>query len=127
VQRVVGRRDQNFVASIQERVHAHGDKFARAVAEVDVVHGDPGDALLLGVVNDCLARGEQPLAVGIARGHLAGQIADHVLHDLVRRHQAERRHIPDVQLDDLVALVLHLPGLVEHGAANVVTDVSELG
>jgi hypothetical protein len=54
------------------------------------------------------------------------QVADHVLHDLVGRLEAERGQVADVQLDDLLALVLHLAGLVQHRAADVVADVGEL-
>jgi hypothetical protein len=41
--------------------------------------------------------------------------------------KAEHRQVADVELDDLVALFLHLLGRVHDGAADVVADVGELG
>ena len=123
-QRVVRRRHQHLVAAVEQRVQAHHDQLGRAVAQVDVVDADAGDVLFLRVVHHRLARREQALAVGVA-GRMR-QVADHVLHDLVRRLQAEHRQVADVQLDDLVALFLHLPGLVQHRAADVVAHVVQL-
>ena len=60
-QRVVRRRHQHFVAGIEQRVHGHYDQLGNAVADVDVVQGHALDALLLGVVHDRLAGGEDPL------------------------------------------------------------------
>ncbi len=124
VQRVVGRRDQHLVAAVEQRVQAHGDELGGAVAEVDIVHRHAADVLFLRVVHHRLARREQALAVGVASR--MRHVADHVLHDLVRRFQAEHGEVADVQLDDLVALFLHLPGLVEHRSADVVADVGQL-
>jgi hypothetical protein len=66
----------------------------------------PLHALLLGVVHHGLARRKNALAVRVA-GRV-GQVADHVLLDFFGRIEAERRQIADVELDDLLALVLHL-------------------
>ena len=123
-QRVVGRRHQDLVAGIEQRVEAEGDQLGRAVAEVDVVDADAGNVLFLRVVHHRLARREQALAVGVARA--GRQVADHVLHDLVGRVEAEHGQVADVQLDDLVTLLLHLAGLLEHRAADVVAHVGEL-
>jgi hypothetical protein len=54
------------------------------------------------------------------------QVADHVLHDLVRRIEAEHGQVADVELDDLVAVLLHLARLFQRGAADLVTDVIQL-
>jgi hypothetical protein len=124
VQRVVGRRDQHLVAVVEQGVHAHRDQLRRAVAQVDIIDRDPAHVLLLRVVHDRLARREQALAVGVARR--MRQVANHVLHNFVGRLEAERRHVADVQLDDLVALFLHLPSLLQNGPADVVGHVGEL-
>jgi hypothetical protein len=76
-------------------------------------------------VHHGLARRENALAVRVARR--VGQVADHVLLDFFGRIKAEHRQVADVELDDLVALFLHLPGRVHDGAADVVADVGELG
>jgi hypothetical protein len=47
--------------------------------------------------------------------------------DFFGRIEAERGEVADVQLDDLVAFVLHLLGAHQHRAADVVADVGELG
>ncbi len=122
-QRVVGRRHQHLVAGVEQRVHAHDDQFRGAVAEVDVVDGDAGDVLLLGVMHDRLARREQALGVGVA-GRIA-HVAYHVLHDLVRRVETEGRQVADVELDDLVTILFHLARLLQHGATDVITDVCQ--
>ena len=86
---------------------------------------DAGDLLLLGVMHDRLARGEQALGIGIA-GRIR-QVADHVLLDFFRRLEAERRKIADIELDDAVAVFFHLPGARHHRAADVVADIGQLG
>jgi uncharacterized protein len=96
-----------------------------AVADEHLVDGDTGDALLLGVLLHRLARREQALAVGVAGG--LGQVVDDVLHDLLGRVEAERREVADVELDDAVALFLHLAGARQHRATDVVADVGQLG
>ena len=123
-ERVVGRRDQHLVAVVEQRVHAHRDQLGGAVAEIDVVDGHALDMLLLRVVDDRLARREQALGVGVA-GRVR-QVPDHVLDDLVGRLEPERGDVADVELDDVLALVLHLARLLEHRAADVVADVGEL-
>ena len=124
-QRVVGRGHQHLVAGIEQALHRHHDQLGRAVADEDVVHPDAGDLLRLGVVHDRLARGEQALGIGIA-GRIR-QVQDHVLLDFLRRVEAERREIADVQLDDALAFFLHLLGARHHRAADVVADVGQLG
>jgi len=47
--------------------------------------------------------------------------------DLFRRIETEGGQVADVELDDLVAVLFHLLGLFQHGAADVVADVVELG
>jgi KaiC/GvpD/RAD55 family RecA-like ATPase len=75
-------------------------------------------------VHDRLARRKHALRVGIAGR--AVHVADHVLHDLVRRIETEHGQVADVELDDLVAVVLHLARLFERGAADLVADVVQL-
>jgi hypothetical protein len=56
----------------------------------------------------------------------AGQVADHVELDFLRRVEAERGQVADVELDDVVAFFLHLSGLFEDRAADVVADAVQL-
>jgi precorrin-6B methylase 2 len=123
-QRVVGRRDQHFVAVVEQRLHRHHDQLGHAVAQVDVLDGDAFDFLLLAVLHHRLARAEQAFGVAVALG--GGQVADHVLEDFVRRLEAKRRRVADVQLEDAVAFLFQAFGVLEHWAANVVADVGEL-
>ena len=80
--------------------------------------------LFLHVMHHCLARCKEAFAVGVARA--VRHIADHVLHDLVRRLQTKNRQIADIELDDLVAFVFHLTGLVQHRPADVIADTGQL-
>ena len=123
-QRIVRRRDQHFVARIEQRVHRHHDQLGRAVADVDVLQGHALDALFLGVVHDRLARGEDALRIRITGG--VGQVADHVQLNFFRRVETEDTEVADVELDDLLPLVLHLLGLLQDGPANVIADVGQL-
>ena len=79
--------------------------------------------LLLRVVHDRLARGEQALGITIAGRIL--QIGDHVFDDLVRGEKAEWRRIADIELDDAVAFLFHALGVFEDRATDVVADVGE--
>ena len=72
-------------------------------------------------MHDRFARGEDAFAVGIARR--IRQIADHVLLDFLRRVKTEYRQVADVQFDDFLTVILHLPGAVHDGAADVIADV----
>ncbi|EKE16763.1 MAG: hypothetical protein ACD_10C00814G0001 [uncultured bacterium] len=76
-------------------------------------------------MHDRLARRENPFRIRVTRR--VGQIADDVLLNFFRRIKTERGEIADVQLDDLVALFLHLLGELQNGAADVIADVGKLG
>ena len=123
-QRVVWCRDQHFVTVVEQCLHRHHDQFGDAVAEVDILDADTVDLLLLAVLHDCLARAEQSLGVAVALG--GGQVANHILEDFVRRLEAKRRRVADVQLEDAVAFLFQTLGVLEHRAANVVADIGEL-
>ena len=124
-ERIVGAGDQNLVAIVEQRVHRKLNEFGHAVARVDVLHLNIGQALDLRVLHDCLARREQAARVGIA--FAVGQLLAHVLNDLIGRAEAKGRRITDVELENTLALVLHTGGLVDDGAAHVIQDVIELG
>ncbi len=124
-QRIVGRGQQQFVAGVEQRIGGHHDELAGAVAQVNVVQRDALDALLLRLVHHRLARRKNTLAVRVTRR--VGQVADHVLLNLFGCIEAEHRQVADVELDDLVAVFLHLPGRVHDGAPDVIADVGELG
>ena len=52
---------------------------------------------------------------------------DHVAQDLVRRVEAERRRVADVQLEDAMAFILEPLRFLRHRAADLVADVRQLG
>ena len=124
-QRVVGAGDQNLIAVVEQRVHRKLNELGHAVARVDVLHLNIGQALDLRVLHNRLARREQAARVGIA--FAVGQLLAHVLDDLIGRAETEGRRVADIELEDALALVLHTGGLVDDGAANVIQDVIELG
>ena len=124
-QRIVGGRQEHFVAVVEERLHAHGDQLADTVADRDVVDVDVGDPLPLAVLHDGLARRVKSLrlAVALRRGH----VVDHVAEQLLGCVKSERRGIADVELEDAVPFLLQAVGLGENRAANLVAHVRELG
>lgn len=123
-QRVVGSRNQHFVAVVEQGLHGHDDQLGHAVAQVDVFDADTFNLLLLVVLHDGLARAEQAFGVAVA---LCGrQVADHVLEDFVRRFETKGCRVANVQLEDAMAFLFQAFGVLEHRAANVVADVGEL-
>src|SRR5574343_259091 len=124
-QRIIGCRHQDFIAGIEQGVHRHDDQLGDPVTNVDILQRHALDTFLLGIVHDRLARGKDTLRIRIT-GRI-GQVADDVLLDFLGRIKAECGQVADVQLDDFVALFLHLLGFLQHRAANVVADVGEFG
>src|SRR5690606_24011952 len=57
-QRVVGGGDQHLVAVVEKRLQGHHDQFGDAVAEVDVLDVDAGDAVVLEALHDGAAGGQ---------------------------------------------------------------------
>ncbi len=123
-QRVIRGRDQHFIAIVQQCLHGHDDQLGHTVAEVDVFDADAFNLLLLVVLHDRLAGAEQAFGVAVALG--SGQVADHVLEDFLRCFETERRRVADVQLEDAMAFLFQAFGVLEHGPADVVTDIGKL-
>ena len=123
-ERVVGRRDQDLVTVVQQRLERHLDELGHAVSDVHIGHVDVLDAAAAVVVHDRLARREE--AAGVAVSDRGGEVPDHVAQQVVRPLEPERRGVPDVQLHDGVALALQPQGLLEHRPAHVVGDAGEL-
>ena len=76
-------------------------------------------------MHDGLAGTKNTFAVGITCR--IGQVSYHVLLNFLRRIETKHGQIANVELDDLVALFLHLSGAVHDGAANVITNVGKFG
>ncbi len=123
-QRVVGRRDQHVIAVVDQALHRHHDELGDAVADVDVVDVDAGDAELLVILHDRLARRVDTLRVAVALR--LRDVVDHVAQDFLGRVETPRRRVADVELDDPVAFFLEPLRFSQHRAANVVADLVEL-
>ena len=124
-QRIIGAGNQNLVAIVEQRVHRKLNELGHAVARVDMLHLNIGQALDLRILHDRLARREQTARVGIA--FAVGQLLAHVLNDLIGRAETKGRRITDVELEDALAFVLHTGCLVDNGAAHVIQNVLEFG
>ena len=123
-QRVVGRRDEDLVAGVEQRLQRHHDQLGHAVAEVHVIRRHAGNAKPgPEVPGDGLAGRRDPPRVAVPLRVRDG--GRHPGQHRVRGEQPEGRRVPDVQLDDLVPLRLKLASSPEHGSANVVTDVGQ--
>ena len=123
-QRVVGRRDQHLVAVVYESLDRHHRQLGHAVADVDVIDVDAGDAERLVVLHDRLARGIDSFRIGIALR--LRDIVDHVAQDFLGRVESPGRGIADVELEDAMAFFLETVRFPEDRAANVVADFVEL-
>ena len=124
-QRVVWHGQQQLITVVEQAVGGHNNQLRGAIAQVNIVQRDAQNALLLGFMHHSFARRKNTLAIGIARR--VGQVADHVLLDFFGRIKAKHRQVADIELDDLLTFFLHLPGAVHDGAADVITDVGQLG
>ena len=123
-QRIIGTGKQYFVTIVEQPLHGHHDELRYAIADVNVVHFDVRDPLLLSVLHHGFARRVESLGVAITLR--VRQVVDDVDEDLLRRFEAERRRVADVQLHDPVAFLFEAVGFGKHRPANVVTDVGEL-
>jgi len=100
-QRVIRRRDQDLIAVVQQGLQRHRDQLGDAVAQVDVVDIESGEAGNKFVAGDHRAPCRQDaLRVGVALR--VRQRLDHVAHDHVGCLEAERRRVADVELEDAV-------------------------
>ena len=124
-QRVIGRRQQHFVAIIEQAVGGHDNQLAGAIAQVNVVQRHAFDALLLRLVHHRFARGKNAFAVGVT-GRI-GQVTDHILLNFFRRVKAKDCQIANIELDDFLPLLLHLARAVHDGPPDVVTHVRQFG
>ena len=124
-QRVVGAGHQNLVAVVEQGGQRQVDQLADAVAGVDVFDADIGQVLELRVLHDRLARREQALGRGVA--FRVAELPGHVVYDLVRCAEAERRGVADVELEHVHAGLLHAGGLVDDRSAHVVQHVVKFG
>ena len=82
-QGVAGGRDQNLVAGVEQGGQAHGSQFADAVADVDIIRSEAGDALALFISPDGLTGGGHTFEVAVSNGFiriLHQSIADGVGH-----------------------------------------------
>ncbi len=122
-EREVRRRDQDLVTVLDERLHGHGHQLRDAVAEEHVVDAHlQAEALV--ALGDRTAGREDATGVRVAvrlREH-----PDHVLEDLLGRLEAEQRGVAGVQAQHAVARLLQCVGVLDHRAADLVTDLAEL-
>ena len=124
-QRVVGGGDEDLVAIVEQGLRGHADQLGHAVAQVDIVDVDRGEVVDHLVAGDhSAARGRDALGRGVALGR--GQIGNHVAHDHIRRLEAEDGGVTRVQLQNGVAVALHLLRRRRHRPADVVEHVLQL-
>lgn len=71
-------------------------------------------------MHDGLARRKHALGFAVALG--IRQVVDHIFQDLVRRSEAERRRIADIELQDTLARFFHAVRFFQHRAADVITN-----
>ena len=122
-QRIIRGRHEHFIARVEQTLHDKADQFGHAVADDDVVQGHAFDILLLRVVLNRLARGENPFGVGVA-ARLADVTRQILLH-LLGYFEFECGQITDVQFDDALPIGLHLLRPLHDRAADIVTNIVE--
>ena len=115
-----------LVAVVQQRLHSHRDQLGDAVAKIDVVDVESGEAFDEFVAGYYRAAGRQD-ALGVGVALRIGQSLDHVAHDHVWCIEAEWGRVADVELEDAVSLSLQPRGMGVHRATDFVQDVLKLG
>ena len=123
-QRIIRRRHQHLITVVKQRRHAQIDQFAHTVARVNPVDADIRDILELRVLHDRLASGEQAFRIGIA--FAIGQLLRHVVYDFIRRAEAERRRIADIELEDMGPGGFHSRRFVDNRSSDIIEHVIKL-
>ena len=118
---VVGGGDEHFITIVKQGLHGHHYEFTDAVAEDNVVDFDIGDALNLAALHDRFASAENTFRVAVALGF--NQVENHILNNFVRGFKTEGRRVANIQFQNTVSFLFKPVGLIEYGAANVVTNV----
>ena len=122
-QRIIGRRQQHFIAGVQQRAQTEIDQFADAVADEHALGRCVGRAAPPVERGDRLARGRQALLMGVRIG-IGDVIGDGAL-QMFRRAESESTRVADVQLDQLPALTFQLAGAPGEFAADLVADLGQ--
>jgi electron transfer flavoprotein beta subunit len=120
-QRIVRRGHQHLVAAVEQRAQHEIDQFADAVAHEHRVRTHGLDPALLLLQHDGLTRGED--ALGVAVAFRLRHVLDHRQAQDLRRAEAERAGIADVQGNDLVALALQLERAAGERSTDLVAHV----
>src|SRR5262249_40207130 len=122
-QRVVRARYQDLVTVIEQRLQRHHDQLGDPVAEEDIVGRHAADAAAAEELGNSLTG--RLNAAGIAVTLRFGDVLDHVAEYVVRRVQAKRGRVAQVELDDLVSGSLELASSPEDRSAYVVPDAAQ--
>ena len=124
-QRVVGGRDEDLVALVEQRLRHDRNQLRDAVAQPHVVDVEAGEGRVHLVARDDGAPGRVD-ALRLRVALRMRQRTHHVLHDRVGRVEAELRGVAGVEHHDAMPVGLHLFRQRRHRAADVVEDVLQL-
>ncbi len=122
-QRVIRCWQQYFVTVIEQTLHAGNDQLTDAVTENDVVDGDVGDVLLLGVLHDGFTRRKQ--ALGILIAFRIRQVINNVLDDFIRRVQAKWFRVTDIQFQNTVTFIFHSLRRLQYRPTQIVKHIRQ--
>src|SRR5215469_7876205 len=122
-QRIVRARHEDLVAGVEQRLQGHHDELGDPVAEENVVWRDATDAAAVEKLGDCFTGWLD--AAGIRIALRLGDVLGHAAEDILRRVQAKRGRVAQVELDDLVAGGLQLASSPQDRSAYVVPDVAQ--
>ena len=95
-QRIVGGRDEDLVAIIEECRHAEVDKFRCTVSGVYIIHGKVRDVPCLCILHDGFSC--SPDALGVRIAFRFSEVGGHVVDDFFRGAESERGRVAYVEL-----------------------------
>ena len=124
-ERVVRGRNQYLVAGIQQCLHGHHNQLADAIAQINVINIDFGNAPLLAVVHHGLSGRKQAFGFHVALSLV--HVVNDVLLDFFRNVELEGCRVADVQLQNPVPFFFEPAGFTQNHATNFITDIVEFG
>lgn len=99
-QRIIGRRNQHFIAAVKQRLHRLNDQFGNTITNINIFHGHIAHSPGLVMLHNCFTGGIEPFRVAIALR--CRQITNDIDQNFVRRFESEGAGLPIFSLRTLL-------------------------
>ena len=123
-ERVIRRRDQNFIAVVHQCLHTERDQLTGAVSDIHILLIQVHKSLCLIILHNGFSCRENPLGVAISLR--ASEVIANITDNLVRSVQVEGRRISGIEHDDVNPFRRHPVCFLDDRAADIITDIVQL-